>query len=127
MRKLLGAEFTGLTGLYQPPADSVIYLIKACRHLSGCRRVHGGVLEKLMGHLMWKFLLRRPCCGAMDSLYRFSRKHRNGVGQWCARARQELRFAAGLLPLAFADLARPILLFFVGYGCEWRGTGWPGG
>ena len=82
IRVILGNEFVGELGLYRPGADEVHYLRTGGDALLRRRFVDGGVIEKLLGHVSWRFLLRRATFGSLDHLYSFSRNNRHRWTKW---------------------------------------------
>ena len=71
------------------------------------RRLTGDQVAKLIGHITWSCLLRRPALSPINAGYRFARTFgpRSGL-VWPAVA-QEFRWIASLLPLRNCNLTSP--------------------
>ena len=87
------------------------------------RRLRGDHLEKLLGHLTFVFLLRRPFLSVFNAVYKFVRFSYTEASVMWKTVRDELECARGLLPLVRADWkAAWTPRVFAPSACE---EGWP--
>ena len=64
-------------------------------------------MAKLIGHITWSCLLRRPALSLINAGYRFARTFGPRIGRVWPAVGQELRSIASLLPLLTCNLASP--------------------
>lgn len=66
----------------------------------------GRVMEKIIGHLTWALLLKRPALSLLGSVYGFARVCRNFDAPLWGSVREELSRAIDILPLVTAELGK---------------------
>ena len=64
-------------------------------------------MAKLIGHITWSCLLRRPALSLINAGYRFARTFGLRSGRVWPAVAQEFRWIASLLPLLTCNLASP--------------------
>ena len=100
----LGIQFCP-TGA-RPTATRIWRLIRAVESIRSRQLMTGRELECLLGHFTYIFLLSRPCLAVFRACYSYVRTHYHRRRRVWNSVLQELRVAAGLLPLIAVDFFR---------------------
>ena len=95
------------TGRISVPSERLWRLKQALQHAASRRYLTGRQMSRLIGHNTWASLVRRPGLAEFSSAYRFASDFDERTGEVWPSVATELRQAASLLPLLFADSRRP--------------------
>ena len=105
--KALGFILDGQRGRVHPIPEKRDRVIATLRWLSGRPRVSGRVLERVIGHCIHFFMLRRELLSIFRSVYDFKTAHYTTQKRLWRSAADECRWAANLLVICEADLKKP--------------------
>ena len=103
----LGFIIDGARGEVRPIPLRLEKLRLALIWLSNRPRVSGRIVERIVGHCVHMFMLRRELLAVFRSMYDFKIANYARRTKLWASAAKEARWAAALLPLCFADLRKP--------------------
>lgn len=104
--KALGFILDGQRGRAHPIPEKRDRVIATLRWLSGRPRVSGRVLERVIGHCIHFFMLRRELLSIFRSVYDFKTAHYTTQKRLWRSAADECRWAANLLVICEADLKK---------------------
>ena len=102
-----GLDFDGETHIVRVGLSRMWKLRMALDWLLTKGSCSGRVLEIIMGHLTWSFLVRRELLSLFSTVYVFIKHHPNSSSFLWPSVRKELAHARSLLPMAFVDVGRP--------------------
>ena len=102
----LGFFIDGVAGRVSPIPQKVSKVIAALRWLHRRPRITGKFIEKIIGHCVHFFLLRRELLSVFRSLYQFVQDSYLKRQRLWRSAATEAGWAASLLSISFADLRR---------------------
>ena len=103
----LGYRVDGAAGTVQPAPAPLARLVSALRWVETRPRVTGRQLERLVGHIIHKLLLRRESLSIPRACYEFiNQQYKQACKVWPSVAK-EIRWIRVLLPLSSAELRRP--------------------
>lgn len=122
------AEALGLTwwrsGCLTPKPAVIVKILRQTTRFIGTRFGSPNGMRRLLGLWIWIFLLRRPLLSVFQDVFTFSRRDRPSASQRIPDgALVELNVALDLLPLAFADLRRPLSCKLFASDASLRGAG----
>ena len=88
--------------------DSCIWRLRHGLEFAACQKqLTGDQVAKLIGHITWSCLLRRPALSLINAGYRYARTFGPGSGRLWSAVAQEFKWIASLLPLLTCSLASP--------------------
>ena len=88
--------------------DSRIWRLRHGLEFAACQKqLTGDQVAKLIGHIAWSCLLRRPALSLINARYRFARTFGPRSGRLRPAVAQEFKWIASLLPLLTCNLASP--------------------
>lgn len=102
----LGFFIDGVAGRVSPIPQKVSKVIAALRWLQRRPRITGKFIEKIIGHCVHFFLLRRELLSVFRRLYQFVQDSYLKRQRLWRSAATEAGWAASLLSISFADLRR---------------------
>ncbi|CAK0877769.1 unnamed protein product [Prorocentrum cordatum] len=100
----LGWVFDGERGAVRPKSRRAWRLRLGIQGLLARGHASGRQVGKIAGHFAFIAMSRRPLLAVFSAVYAFSRKYFDRVMKLPPSVRRELRWAASLIPLAWADL-----------------------
>ena len=103
----LGFEIDGLRGEVRPIPYKREKLRTTLLWLSTRPRVSGAAVERVIGHCIHMFMVRREFLSVFRSVYDFKQAHYKNPYKLWRSAAQEFRWAAALLLVCKSDLQRP--------------------
>ena len=104
--ELVGVIFDAATLCFRAKPARVWRMRAALREVLARRRLTGGMMRKLVGHLVNHFLLARSSLAILQNVYRFSVDNIGKMAALPFDVLAELRVALGVLPLVFHDAGR---------------------
>ena len=103
----LGFEINGKLGLVSPIARKRDRLRLVLLWLSSRPRVSGAAIERVIGHCIHMFMLRREFLSVFRSMYDFKMAHYKHPYRLWRSAAQECKWAAALLLVCHSDMRKP--------------------
>eukprot|EP00438_Fugacium_kawagutii_P013651 Skav213124 [mRNA] locus=scaffold107:139529:142876:+ [translate_table: standard] len=105
--KALGFVIDGEKGMIHPSSEKRDKLIAVLRWMSRRPKVSGRSVERVLGHCVHFFMLRRELLSIFRSMYDFKTSNYNKTVKLWKTAAQECRWASDLLFICYSDLAKP--------------------
>ena len=102
-----GLQLDHKTGVLSLEASRIWRLRRGLEYAARQRHLTGDQVAKLIGHITWSCLLRRPALSLINAGYRFARAFGPRSGRLWPAVTQELRWISSLLPLLSCNLASP--------------------
>ena len=106
--KILGFAFDGRAATVGVPAERMRLLRNAGLWLADQECIHVDVLERVLGHFTWAFLVQRPLYSIFHAMYLFISQNRGRYVPLWASVRKELQLASRLVHLAVHELDRGV-------------------
>ena len=103
----LGFEIDGLRGEVRPLPYKREKLRTTLLWLATRPRISGAAVERVIGHCVHMFMVRREFLSVFRSVYDFKQAHYKSPYKLWRSAAQEFRWAAALLLVCKSDLQRP--------------------
>ena len=105
--KALGFVIDGANARVHPVPEKRDKLIAVLRWMAGRPKVSGRSVERILGHCVHFFMLRRELLSIFRSMYDFKTANYNKRTKLWKTAAQECRWASDLLFICYNDLAKP--------------------
>ena len=99
-----GLQLDHKTGVLSLEASRIWRFRRGLEYAARQRHLSGDQVAKLIGHITWNCLLRRPALSLVNAGYRFARTFGPRSGRLWPAVAQEFRWVASLLPLLSCNL-----------------------
>ena len=103
----LGFEVNGDLGIVRPIARKRERLRLVLLWLSTRPRISGASVERVIGHCIHMFMVRREFLSIFRAMYDFKKAHYRHPYRLWRSAAQECKWAAAMLLVSFSDMRRP--------------------